>query len=693
MPYVRCDTVPWKTTLLVLLSGLVFLFPKNLVSQPNDFPKYFSTQKNLAGALPSYDTSYIRKMLGKGTKIMYTKPDSALILFFHLLHASRGLQYHEGVIGSMLDIGIIYSLKGNGEQAYDILGETLKYCWQYPETGKKKIAKVYANIGSILKTLGKDKEAAIFYFKALDEQQKNPTSELDIAKTYCNIGSIFLSNNQYDKALYYISRGETVARSKKKNKVLGDILLNKGMVLCQIADKSKLPADIARARKTFLNTLDIGKKRKDCLLQYRSLMRLSMSLFSGNDVKARLQYLKQAELLLPDGEMDVKQKMYGLRLLGSSYHEAKQYKQAIEYYDRIISLENKYPMPDQRSAAYKALAESHSKLGHYEMAFKFQRLHQELNDSLNTPQTRKEINELETKYRTAEKDKEIIAKQLALKQKEVKLDKKNMWIGGVSAGAVLLAMSIIWLYRHNKHQSNMQARQILTLSQEQELIRQERKIEKLTALMEGEEKERLRIARELHDGAMVHFSSVKMNLGSIIRRMMGSTHHISELQEAITQLDNATQELRRSAHNLMPDMLLKEGLSGAVAYFCASLRKNAGVDIEFQQYGQIANIQAEYELMLYRIIQELVQNALKYAEAKHIIVQLDNTSRLFTITVEDNGKGFDKEAVKVKDGSGLNGIRSRVDALNGHMDIHSKAGIGTTIYIEFETTKLQVDNE
>src|SRR5690606_17496656 len=100
----------------------------------------------------------------------------------------------------------------------------------------------------------------------------------------------------------------------------------------------------------------------------------------------------------------------------------------------------------------------------------------------------------------------------------------------------------------------------------------------------------------------------------------------------------------------------------------------------------------EYELMIYRIVQELVQNALKYAEATRIIVQLDHTDGLFTVTVEDNGKGFDTNTITPIPGSGLHSIRSRINAIGGTIEITSSSGKGTTIYIEMEIVNLQSDS-
>jgi len=138
----------------------------------------------------------------------------------------------------------------------------------------------------------------------------------------------------------------------------------------------------------------------------------------------------------------------------------------------------------------------------------------------------------------------------------------------------------------------------------------------------------------------------------------------------------------------MPDMLLREGLTAAVRYFCNSISRNAGLEIEFNHFGPSPAIPSDGALMLYRIIQELLQNALKYAAATHIIVQIDNTGALITITVEDDGKGFDPGMLKDSEGTGLRNIHSRIQALGGVMTIETGPEKGASIYIEIETVSL-----
>jgi signal transduction histidine kinase len=204
--------------------------------------------------------------------------------------------------------------------------------------------------------------------------------------------------------------------------------------------------------------------------------------------------------------------------------------------------------------------------------------------------------------------------------------------------------------------------------------------------MEGEERERERIARELHDGIMVQFSSAQMNLSAMIER-----YHISdtaELESILVQLENATQELRKSAHNLMPDMLLQEGLAAATHYFCKTLQLSTGIKIDFHVIGTMPLIAPEYELMLYRMIQELLHNTIKHAKASYALVQINCHPDILSIIVEDNGVGFDSDAVKSQ-GMGIANLKSRIHSLNGNFSLTSNQQSGTSVYIELETKLLQ----
>jgi signal transduction histidine kinase len=149
---------------------------------------------------------------------------------------------------------------------------------------------------------------------------------------------------------------------------------------------------------------------------------------------------------------------------------------------------------------------------------------------------------------------------------------------------------------------------------------------------------------------------------------------------ALGKLDESISEMRRVAHNLMPEALMKLGLQQALQDYCEGLSEGQPFVINSQFHGLEKRMDAATEVVVYRIVQELLNNAVKHSGASTILAQVMRQENNLTITVEDDGKGFDKEAVV--QGAGLKNIRSRVDYLKGQLDIQTKDGKGTSVHID-----------
>jgi signal transduction histidine kinase len=132
----------------------------------------------------------------------------------------------------------------------------------------------------------------------------------------------------------------------------------------------------------------------------------------------------------------------------------------------------------------------------------------------------------------------------------------------------------------------------------------------------------------------------------------------------------------------MPSALERLGLIDAVEQFCTSMQASAGFEIDFQHYNTSERLPQRFELLVYRIVQELLNNIVKYADAKEVIIQLVKNENQFSIAIEDDGKGFDVSVIKNKDGIGLQSMQKRIELLGGKMDIDSAIGKGTSVNIE-----------
>lgn len=159
----------------------------------------------------------------------------------------------------------------------------------------------------------------------------------------------------------------------------------------------------------------------------------------------------------------------------------------------------------------------------------------------------------------------------------------------------------------------------------------------------------------------------------------------SAFEKSLDQLDRTITELRKVAHNLMPEALVRFGLRSAVKDFCKSIQLSSNTDIICEQFGTERELGNVADVNVYRIIQELVNNAILHGQATQILVQLTKTDERVLITVEDDGKGFEPNALEKISGMGLANIRSRVNYFNGSMDIESKPGEGTIVNIELIT--------
>ena len=218
--------------------------------------------------------------------------------------------------------------------------------------------------------------------------------------------------------------------------------------------------------------------------------------------------------------------------------------------------------------------------------------------------------------------------------------------------------------------------------EEVKLLKRMQQVISLQSMVDGQETERTRIAKDLHDGLGGLFSTVKMYFSTL-------KHEQETLQENILfsksyeLIDTASEEIRRIAHNMMPEVLMKLGLVPALQDMCNNISAGKLIRVKLQSYGIDDRMNASTEIMLYRIIQELLTNIIKHAKATEAIVQFNKDENRLTVTVEDNGLGFNVLEGDNKKHAGLETIRSRVTYLNGTISIDSQQQVGTTVLMEF----------
>jgi len=154
-------------------------------------------------------------------------------------------------------------------------------------------------------------------------------------------------------------------------------------------------------------------------------------------------------------------------------------------------------------------------------------------------------------------------------------------------------------------------------------------------------------------------------------------------QRSMDMLDSSIKEMRRVAHNMMPEALVKFGLDTALSDFCNDINQSGALQVNCQTIGiKDTVIDQTVAITIYRIVQELINNAIKHASANTAIIQVSKADDVITITVEDDGKGFDPAILQAARGIGWSNIGSRISYLKGKADIRSGPGKGSSVYIE-----------
>ena len=292
-----------------------------------------------------------------------------------------------------------------------------------------------------------------------------------------------------------------------------------------------------------------------------------------------------------------------------------------------------------------------------------------IKDSIFNVEKDKNLTEAIQKFETEKKDKEIVKQQLEIQKKNM----QNKITIAIAVFLFLISILLWFVFKQLQKQKN----------QELIVLKNEAQINSLESLIEGEEKERLRIAKELHDGVNGDLSAIKHKLNTLLKL------NNKTIEEVANMIDKSCEQVRAISHNLVPPALENFDLKSAVSDYCASMNNIHSPKIMFNYLGNHITLPKIIEINIFRIVQELVTNSIKHAKAKSINVQLSVRGDAIQLTVEDDGSGFDILNVD-SNGVGITNINHRVNFLKGELDFTSNVD-GTFVNILMD--KKHFDND
>ncbi|UKJ06768.1 tetratricopeptide repeat-containing sensor histidine kinase [Solitalea lacus] len=615
------------------------------------------------------DSNTVKKLLDSAYALESRDKTTALIVYRKAYEISLQLNYILGQARALHYSGIVYSDRSQYQQALAMYRKSLNlyHKIRYP-FGE---GACYTNIGNVYQFQSKLDSALSYYQLALNVFKR--FSQLDaLSQANSNVGAIFQQMQQFEKAYSYHLQAVNYAEHGNDSTVLCNSLINLGTVL---NDLKKTEQSFAIQKKA----LHIAKLIDNYYCLQVTNINISDYYKTQKEYEKAIEYgLKSLQYALkqttPFDIADIKKRVGDLYLLTGKYNTAK------NYYIDALNLSRSLKTTEISGNIYSSLTKLYAAIGNYKQAYNCYVLAQQYKDSVLGEKQIKTINELEIKYQTAQKDQQLTQKQLQIAQKDLAIKQKTRLLMVPIAGIVLILIISSFIFTNYRNK-------IMLQNQNLQLLEKEKEINSLEAMIRGEEKERNRIAKELHDGVGGLLSATKMHF-SVLKAKSLELQNDKSFEHALSLLDESASEIRKTAHNLMPELLVTHGLVVALANFCKRIN-SAAISVEFVTLGDVPKFKQGFELSVYRIVQELVNNVIKHSGASEAIVQISCHDHLLTMTVEDNGKGFDYND-EIKNGMGLSSLHSRVESFNGNMKVESEEKHGTSIYLEFDIQKLTV---
>jgi len=591
-----------------------------------------------------------------------------------LLYARKALQEGEMLGKNALDIqaesyqliGSIFLKKNKPDSAKNYYLKANDLCQKLND--KLNTGIVNDGLGSVESDLGHYDKSLQYYFKALKnfEEVKN---ESKIASQLAHIGCVYYLLGNFEKLYEYTTNALNKYRVINNKAGIAMCLANLSDYYFQKNDTLHTYQSLTEAQQLFhqLNqrineanvTGDIGDY---------------YSVFYQNYDKAISYYNQSLKLLNANENKDLW--MDGYRKISLAYYHYEKYDKAFEFAQKAIKVTDTSNLAFVQ-INYYLLTYVYMGLKDFKKAEASFDKYVELTQKVFGENQTKKIAELEVKYQTEKKEQKI---QLLEKEKKI----STLYVIGLIGLLVFTLTTLLFINRSIRNKQVIDKQEIDIQKQKITELEKDRQIVSAHAVIEGETSERTRISKDLHDGLGGLLSGVKLKLASIKGNAVLGEDNVNQFDHAITLLDNSIKELRRVAHNMMPEALIKFGLRDALQDFCDQISTGKELSILFNFLGENKRFESSLEITIYRIAQELANNSLKHANATEILVQVIQEDNRIHLTVMDDGQGFDTSTIDTLKSAGLNNIRARVESFKGNLDIDSQPGKGTEIGVEFD---------
>lgn len=640
-----------RILLIVCLLTTHFLFAQNNQKVIDSIEHVMTSQKDSILVMSYNELTWQYRLVDREKSIIYGNK---------AIELGRRINFLKGIGQAYNDLGIIFFDKENYDSAIALY--KLAMGIRKKLNDEKGIAKLYNKIGIVYQKQGVFDKALENQFNALKLFEKF-SDDIGVSYSLNNIGIIHQNMGQYKDAAKFLEQSIVIKEKIKDNYGIAGSYVN-------LANIYVLEKQFSTAEKYYLKAIEISRQLKDKEYLANALNNLGTQYTTTKQFDKAIPLINES-YALRDSLKDTKGMVSCLNNLGEIFIQQKQYDTAFSILTKAMNMaQTAVNCKPELNKIYLSLSKLYESKGEFGKALEMFKNYSATKDSLFNDNLSQRFAELDAKFKTLEKEKIIQEQKFAL-------TRKNYWIFGTIGALILISLLGYSQYRKYKIKQEQKLQQEILIQQDLAT----------KAILSAEENERRRIAAELHDGIGQMMSAAKMNLSAFENEIDFKTEDQKlAFEKVINIVDESCKEVRSISHQMMPNALLKHGLSNAIKDFIDKI-DNRVIKINLHTEGLNERLESNTETVLYRVIQECVNNVIKHSGASMLDISLIKDKDGIAVTIEDNGKGFDTSNAALFEGIGLKNIKSRVEYLKGSVEFDSQPGQGTLVAIHIPEGK------
>lgn len=571
----------------------------------------------------------------------------------------------------LINQGNLYFHIASYEQGIETLTEALVLAKQQNKVAD--LSRIYNNIALCHNYLGQYEESLKMHIASakIADSLNDP---IDLAKSYNNIGLVYHDLEQYEKSEEYYLKAIDIKKEMGNTVGVVSSYHNLGSALRRLGIKKLDMSILDRGKEYYEQALALSEETNYGLGITISYINLALMATTVEDFDKGIEYGKIAiERSIASG--DLHSEMTSRINIGDTYQFKGDYEAAERELKKGLELAKQIKDAGVRQRVYYLLSRLYRKKNDTEQAFAYYRGFVRLKDSISSTEVKNKVNELEARYESEKSKRDLAETRANLAEKELEVKRKNTLIIGGFGLALVLALLGYLVYNQQKLKNRQ-------LKKEGELKAALARIETQNKLQE----QRLRISRDLHDNIGSQLTFVASSVDNLKFGLKGEHEAITDKLSGISEFTTQTiYELRDTIWAMNKNAITTEDLQSRIANFIEKAgRAHEKTEFRFEVSDGISketSFTSVQGMNMYRIIQEAVNNALKYANASVIEVGLAQQDGKYLIQIDDNGSGFDPN--QVESGNGLSNMKKRASDLGGAVSIESQPGQGTHVKVEF----------